>query len=117
MVTISPFSDLSSSNPIRQTSPIAQQRGDEQKLAEQSRIIDGTRATVLTSDQEIERAVQSYQRDRNEQRQFLKDGEQKTQSDQYIEKFASPTYNASGNALNSLTAATGGRGQYFDILT
>ena len=117
MVDIAPFSDLPSSNPVRQASPIAQQRGDEQRFAEQSRIIDGTRATVLTSDQEIERAVQSYQRDRSEQRQFLKDGEQKTQSDQYIEKFASPTYNASGNSLNNLTASPGGRGQYFDILT
>ena len=117
MVNIAPFSDLSLSNPVRQTSPIAQQRGDEQRFAEQSRIIDGTRASVLTSDQEIERAVQSYQRDRSEQKQFLKDGEQKTISDSYVEKISSPTYSASGDPLNNLTSGAGGRGQYFDILT
>jgi uncharacterized membrane protein YcgQ (UPF0703/DUF1980 family) len=117
MVTIAPFSDLQQAAPIRQASPIAQQRGDEQRFAEKSRIIDGTRASVLTSDQEIERAVQSYQRDRSEQNKFLKDGEQKTQSDQYIEKISSPTYSASGDPLHNLTAGAGGRGQYFDILT
>lgn len=117
MVSIPPFSDLSPSSPVRQASPIAPKRGDEQQFAEQSRIIDGTRASVLTSDQEIERAVQSYQRDRNEQRQFLKDGEQKTQSDRYVEKISAPTYSASGDPLNNLTSGAGGRGQYFDILT
>ena len=117
MVTIAPLSDLSQPTPVRQVSPIAQQRGDEQRFAEQNRVIDGTRASVLTSDQEIERAVQSYERDRNEQKQFLKDGEQKTISDSYIEQFASPTYSPSGNAQNSALAAAGGRGQYFDILT
>lgn len=117
MVSIAPFSDLQQSSPIHQTSPIAQQRGDEQRFTEQSRIIEGTRANVLTSDQEIERAVQSYERDRNEQKQFLKDGEQKTISESYIEQFTSPTYSPSGNAQNSFLSAAGSRGQYFDILT
>lgn len=117
MVNIAPFSDFQQSTPVRQASPIAQQRGDEQRFSEQNRIIDGTRASVLTSDQEIERAVQSYQRDSHEQKQFLKNGEQKTQSDHYIEKIASPTYSASGDPLHNLTAGSGGRGQYFDILT
>ncbi|MCC9624536.1 hypothetical protein LPB41_22880 [Thalassospira sp. MA62] len=112
MVSIAPFSDLQQAIPVRQASPIAQQRGDEQ-----NQIIESSNRPVLTSDKEIERAVQSYERDRNEQQQFLNEGAQKTQMENYVDKFAAPTYSPSGIAQNSSAAAASSRGRYFDFMT
>jgi len=71
----------------------------------------------LTADQESDREDKAVQREQNKQQQFLKEGNQETISDQYVEQFKQAGYEQTGSAKTQSISNANSRGQYFDIYT
>ncbi|HAY49631.1 hypothetical protein [Thalassospira sp.] len=116
MVSVSSSSDLQTAIPVRPNSPIAQRQQSEQELQQQNQAVERTSRAALTSDQEIDRAVQAYERDRNEQQRFVKEGAQDTVLENYIDQFDPSGYGKSGSANSASANNAAGRGQYINIL-
>ncbi|WP_033068136.1 hypothetical protein [Thalassospira australica] len=116
MVNLTSSSDLQNTLPVRPTSPIAQRQQSEQQQVQQDQYVDGNSRARQTSDQEAERAVRAFERDRNEQRQFISDGTQETVLENYVEQFDPVGYGANGSANATASNTAGGRGQVVDFL-
>jgi len=117
MVNVSSPSDLANTLPVRPASPIAQRQQSEEPQIQKDQFVDRNDQTRLTSDQEIDRAVKAFQRDQNNQQQFLKEGNRETISDQYVEQFKQAGYEQTGSAKTQSISNANSRGQYFDIYT
>lgn len=115
MANVSSTSDLQNTIPVRPTSPIAQRQQSEQGQLQQDQVIERGSQVRQTSDQEVERAVRSFERDREEQQRFVKEGTQDTVLENYIEQYDPVGYEASGSSKSASANNAGGRGQVIDF--
>ncbi len=116
MVSVSSSPDIQTAFPVRPTSPISQRQQSEQEIQQQGQFVERNNRATLTSDQEIERVVRSFERDRNEQQRFVKEGTQETILENYIEQLDPTGYGQTGSANAASANNAGGRGQYITIL-
>ncbi|MDG4720479.1 MULTISPECIES: hypothetical protein [Thalassospira] len=116
MVSVSSSSDIQTAIPVRPTSPIAQRQQSELENQRQSQLVENNNRATQTSDQEIQRAVQAFERDRNAQQQFVKEGVQDTILENYIDQFDPTGYGQNGTANSASANNAAGRGQYINIL-
>ncbi|MHC8495090.1 hypothetical protein ACTU44_20555 [Thalassospira sp. SM2505] len=116
MVSVSSSSDIKTAIPVRPASPIAQRQQSEQEIQQQNQSVERTSRVSLTTDQEIERAVQAFQRDRNEQQRFVKEGTQETILENYIDQYDPSGYGQTGTTNSASANNAAGRGQYINII-
>lgn len=116
MVNGTSSSDLQNIIPVRRTSPIAQRQQSDQTQVQQDQYVENNDQLRQTSDQEIERAVKAFERDRNAQQQFLEDGIENTVIENHIDQFEPTGYGASGASNAQAGSNAAARGQVVDFL-
>jgi hypothetical protein len=115
MANVSSPSDIQNAIPVRPASPIAQRQQSEQQQIAQEQFVNGGNQARQTNDQEVERAVRAFERDRNEKQRFISEGTQETVLENYIEQYDPTGYQASGASASSAGNNAAGRGQVVDF--